>query len=1039
MTLIAAIIVPLLAGSAVLQSPTPEELRWLESVSRASTPEERARLASREPDRIKPASLVRLASALRKASPRERGKWIEAGRGLLLIAEIGRDVEAHAHALWASARLAASPESKETAVGFYQQAIERFEECRNPHAADCMLESAELDVRYGGMIEQMTAQARFQRARNAFRQQARNEDEIRCLLGIAEAEVSLGNVVSAERNMAEAADLLRSPSDPRITGRAEHIRALIARERRYYSAALSALDRAKKSFVAATDDDGVARCHETAIWIYSAIGDREKQYREVESFLDVLEKIGEPWGIADGKRALADLWADVGRRDDAAKEILEAAAIYRRIGATLQVAQCDLTCGENYALNGRFGEAFRFLERARAVLEERKDLVGLSRYHLAMGTLLAEVGRPKEAIEMYQKAIPFFRQIRSKRDEAIAYLNASVSLRQLREFDRARACLDRALTLFDELGEVSDRALTLINLGQLHLRVGELELGKERLQEARRLYETVANPQKIAACDLALGWLAFRQGDVAEARKRVEQADPVLVETGDRARSVYSASLLARIARAQGQLHAAIQHYEHALARMEGIRSSIVDPVIAAGAVDDLARVSSDLAIAYLDAGKPEEAFAAAQRGKGVLLRQALLSARLQPEPTDQRDRQELRRLQVAYDLATGPAKERRLAELDAYWVQLRTRQPVFGKLDARPATLEAISKALPRDTAIAEYVLGSDEAAVLVLLPGSKSKIRPFRIHLSASEAAALADGILGADRDYSAWSARLHKQLIAPMAEALTGIKMVILCPDGPLHGVPYATLSDDKGRYFIENFALVVAPSASAWEACRSVAAKPRDRSKAGLLVARSEFGSSAPAGQALRGPTALPALPWVREEAQAIKRLLGKKVVELAEGQATVAAFRARSAGAPLLHFATHALPNGASPMSGALALAPAAADDPGFLYARDIYEMKLQAELAVLSACSTVQGRALAGEGLLGLGWAFLVAGCPNTIATRWDLGDRSGREWVEAFYRHRASGKAIADAYRAACLEAIRSKSFASPRQWGAWVLIGAG
>ena len=109
MTLIAAIIVPLLAGSAVLQSPTPEELRWLESVSRASTPEERARLASREPDRIKPASLVRLASALRKASPRERGKWIEAGRGLLLIAEIGRDVEAHAHALWASARLAASP------------------------------------------------------------------------------------------------------------------------------------------------------------------------------------------------------------------------------------------------------------------------------------------------------------------------------------------------------------------------------------------------------------------------------------------------------------------------------------------------------------------------------------------------------------------------------------------------------------------------------------------------------------------------------------------------------------------------------------------------------------------------------------------------------------------------------------------------------------------------------------------------------------------------------------------------------------------
>ncbi|HRI44828.1 MAG TPA: CHAT domain-containing protein [Fimbriimonadaceae bacterium] len=1037
--LFAALTTYTLAGLGTIQGPTPDEIRWLESIARAATPDERAMIAQKAPERLKPTSLIRLASSLRKASVKERQAWSEAGRGLLLLTEAGANAEVQAHASWANARLASSPQTKNLAVRFYQQAADRFSESGNPLSAECLLESGELDVRYGGMIEQMTAQARLQRCREAFHAQGRPDREIRCLIGISEADVYLGNIVAADRSLQAAAAMAQGLTETEVTAKIDYVRALIARERRQFPTCLLALADAKAAFAKERDDDGLALCHEVAAWVYSALGEREKQYDELRRYIELRERIGEPWGIAEGKAGLADFWADVGRRDDSAEAIFEAASIYRRIGATLQEAHCNLVGGENFALNGRFGEAFLYLERARSVLEDRKDLVGLSRYHLAMGTLLAEVGRPRDAIEMYQKAIPYFRQIRAKRNEAVAYLNAAVSLRQLREYDRARTCLDRALTLFDELGDVSDRALTLLNLGQLDMNRGEFERAQAHLTEARRLFVAVQNPQKVASCDLALGSLAFRSNDLSEAKEFLERADRVLIEVGDRSRGTYSAALLGRVAQAEGRSADAITQFERAMTRLESLRSSIGDPEIAAGAAEGLSRLTPDLAMAYLSAGKPESAFAAAQRGKGALLRQALLGTRLQPKPTDEKDRNEVRRLQLAYDLSSGPNKERRLAELDAYLAQVRSRKPIFGKLDARPATLEAISKALPSDTAIVEYVVGPSEAAALILKGGKTPRVEARRLSTTASEVQTLVEGILAADRDFDVWSSRLHRLLVEPIAPSLTGVKTVVICPDGSLHSVPFASLKNVKGRYLIEDFAVVIAPSASAWEACRTVASRPRDRSKPGLLVARSEFTAGGRSAEAFRGPSALPDLPWIKEEAGAIKRLLGSKVIELAEQKATVPAFRQKAGSAPLLHFATHALPNAASPMLGCLALAPTPEGDPGLLYARDIYEMKLDAELAVLSACSTAQGRALAGEGLLGLGWAFLVAGCPSTLATRWDLGDRSGRVWVEAFYRHRASGMTISSAYQAACIDSIRGKSTASPRQWGAWVLIGAG
>jgi CHAT domain-containing protein len=141
---------------------------------------------------------------------------------------------------------------------------------------------------------------------------------------------------------------------------------------------------------------------------------------------------------------------------------------------------------------------------------------------------------------------------------------------------------------------------------------------------------------------------------------------------------------------------------------------------------------------------------------------------------------------------------------------------------------------------------------------------------------------------------------------------------------------------------------------------------------------------------------------------------------------------------VFHLATHAFANDAAPLRSALVFSPDKGEGFGLLYANDIYDLPLRADLAVLSACATARGQAT-GEGLMGLAWAFLVAGCPSTIGTRWDADDAASEAWVTAFYTHYTTAKATkAQSVRAACLHLLTTRKYAAPHNWANWTLIGS-
>ena len=140
---------------------------------------------------------------------------------------------------------------------------------------------------------------------------------------------------------------------------------------------------------------------------------------------------------------------------------------------------------------------------------------------------------------------------------------------------------------------------------------------------------------------------------------------------------------------------------------------------------------------------------------------------------------------------------------------------------------------------------------------------------------------------------------------------------------------------------------------------------------------------------------------------------------------------------MIHFAAHATAIRESPLDSAVVLSPA--DNRYKLYARDLLEQPLRADLVTISACRSAGARIYAGEGLVGFTWGFLRAGARHMIAGLWDVDDESTARLMEALYKRLAAGDSPAVALRQAKLSLLQSGgTFAKPYYWGAFEVFTA-
>jgi CHAT domain-containing protein len=267
-----------------------------------------------------------------------------------------------------------------------------------------------------------------------------------------------------------------------------------------------------------------------------------------------------------------------------------------------------------------------------------------------------------------------------------------------------------------------------------------------------------------------------------------------------------------------------------------------------------------------------------------------------------------------------------------------------------------------------------------------------------------------------------RLYSMLVEPAKHLVPKGSRIMLLPSESLYGLNFETVivTEPRPHYWIKDVTL---STGSSLRLMSFVAQHVPTKHKSLLLVANPETATQE-----------FPTLAQVPDELKRMVRHFPESRRKVLEGkEATASAYlESHPERFSYLHFATHGTDSHTRPLESAVILSRSG--DSYKLYARDILTRPLKADLVTISACNGAGTRTFAGEGLVGLSWAFLRAGARNVIASLWEVSDaNSTPQLMDSLYDGLERGEDPATALRGAKLELIRANSqnvFAKPFYW---------
>jgi tetratricopeptide (TPR) repeat protein len=725
------------------------------------------------------------------------------------------------------------------------------------------------------------------------------------------------------------------------------------------------------------------------------------------------------------------------------------------------VAVMHENMGELMSRQGRLSQALTHFEEARRRLEGDEAPSDLARLQAEFAEAQAALGLTQEAIDALTLALPGLEEHGLRWEAARARESLGVALSQAKRFQEAAGELTRAAAEFRELEHPAAAARADVLRAQLLGGAGEVD--EARALVARVLPDLAERPADAAIAQYHLASWALRDEQPDVAREHLAQALAA-------AESLGLAPLLADLLHLRGQLHRsegrreeALADLREAVAQVERVRGSLQADRFRAAFLGNRLGLYEDLISLLVANGTPEAlaaAFATAERAKsrslldlvrgGLEAAEAIDRSSADPAQSSMLDELvELRRqLNALYselsdaDEPTGqrlqPAAwrhrlddhERRLRELELRLASLRSVQP----LEAPPAELEQVAAALPAATALIEYYLVDGDFIAFVVRPEERFRCLRLaggnevtevvrRLHFQINRVlrpggvspARMARHTADADRELG----RLYELLVEPIEPLLGGVEHLVFVPHGVLHSVPLHALWDGSQHLF-ERWHLSCAPSGSLHMSMLS-RAEQRDHGQVNGDLSRLVLGV----------PDA--AAPRIADEVERVSAHF-PEAIRLCDAAADSAAIVAHAPAAGHIHIACHGrfLPN--SPLSSGLRLA-----DRWFT-ARDVLELRLQADLVVLSGCDTGRNLIGAGDELHGLLRGFLAAGACSLITSLWTVDDATATSMISSFYESWQSSPARSGAKAAALREAWQSAHADNPHPayWAPFTLIGA-
>ncbi len=291
-------------------------------------------------------------------------------------------------------------------------------------------------------------------------------------------------------------------------------------------------------------------------------------------------------------------------------------------------------------------------------------------------------------------------------------------------------------------------------------------------------------------------------------------------------------------------------------------------------------------------------------------------------------------------------------------------------------------------------------------------------------------------------------YKLLLEPVVE-FTGKRRLVIVPDGLLAYLPFELLlTSETNRqtnnyrdlpYLLRELTVSYSYSATLWqESLRKSSLSPKKvLAMAPGYEYRETAGDNTSRSRQYYRDKLVP-LPGAREEAVRISELMDGRA--LLDDEATEENFKLLAGDYGLLHFAMHTLIDDDNPMFSKLVFSGTEeGGEDGLLNTYEIYNLELNAGLAVLSSCRSGYGAMKRGEGVMSLARGFIYAGVPSIVMTHWEIEDKSGAEIMVSFYKYLLRGYRKDEALRMARLDFLDNSDQlrAHPYFWGAYVCIG--
>ncbi|HJP94163.1 MAG TPA: CHAT domain-containing tetratricopeptide repeat protein [Pyrinomonadaceae bacterium] len=763
------------------------------------------------------------------------------------------------------------------------------------------------------------------------------------------------------------------------------------------------------------------------------------------------------------------IYGDIGLFQKALDSHTKAAALYRELRLPRDEAAVLTNIGWVFGELGDTQNRLAMYDRAAETYRGAGDIdpVLISNF----GSTYMKLGEYQRALDIHLRVLEMRRVSHDFGGQALTLNNIGDCYDHLGDKAKALDFYNKALELVPQAHNNFYTANVLIHLGAMYRSLGQYEKSLDYLNQTLTLRQTMGDQRGVAMTLFQIAGVERDRGNLVEARKRVEEA-LAMVEW-------LRTKIMSQQLRAS--FFASVQQFREFY-------------------VDLLVRLHKQNPTQQLDRAAFNASETGRARSLLELLGEAnteihhgvdpalLARKRTLGESIAEKAENQMRLLSGKHTEEEATAALKEIAGLTTEYeqveAQIRDSSPQYAALvQPMPLKLEETQKrVLDADTLLLDYSLGEERSFLWTVTPDSfntyelpkRAVIEPLarRVYELLTRNQTVANETLEqrrqrlelADTEYAKAAASLSQMILSPAAAELKN-KRLLIVSDGVLQFIPFAGLPDPAAsQALIVNHEILTAPSASVVALLRQDAANRKPATKSLAVFADPVFSTNDPrvatarlahaaaenknAADVVRsaselGIGELRRLRFSRQEAEEIVRFAADDLkLEAVDFDASRALATSADMGQyRIVHFATHGLINNQHPELSGIVLSLVDRNgrpQNGFLRLYDLYNLKLSADLVVLSACQTALGKDIRGEGLVGLTRGFMYAGAPRVIASLWQIDDRASAEFMKRFYQAMlGQNLRPAAALRAAQVSMQSDKRWNQPHYWAAFTLQG--